>query len=413
MSGFTVAEVMVVVCIIGVIAAATIGIQKLRTDYTNKFMYYAAVKNLKEVVAELIAVGSTTTNLPNNYPPPVTSVKVHLNIVHFPDFNWHPIEYWLAIWRAKADDYYYYCSTAEDIANPANDCNNRNITMQDTYTDYYNASTEPVNDAYDSTSPPDYTKELYPPTPCPNTQAGYTNCTIPNDDYYTYAKVTSVENNAGPLVVIDGAPSTSTSKALASTGVALCNAIAEKMNTLGAQDCTQTGTATANLTTTNAMRWFNFGANPLYGENDAITSPSDPLYDNTPENDVYTIYIDIDGANKGKNLVDSDILKFYITRSGNIFPAKSPGGDDKIPGADNQKYLPASVGYTEGGTYTTVLNSTSYLNAVCNADGGTNKIVPQILNTKYAYCTGATITPAAYATCGTKSCRIKLAMPGF
>lgn len=59
-NAFTLAEVLVVLMIVGIIVAASMGVQKARTNYLNKFMYYSAYKNIKDGKGELISEGCTS-----------------------------------------------------------------------------------------------------------------------------------------------------------------------------------------------------------------------------------------------------------------------------------------------------------------------------------------------------------------
>lgn len=64
---FTVAEILIVLLIISIIAIATTGIDKVRSYYTNKFMYYAAVVNLQQSVGNLIADGCLPADVASGY----------------------------------------------------------------------------------------------------------------------------------------------------------------------------------------------------------------------------------------------------------------------------------------------------------------------------------------------------------
>lgn len=65
--GFTVAEILVTLLIISIIAMASFGIVKFKNRYTNKLMYYSAVKNLMASVGNVIAEGCTASDVSNNY----------------------------------------------------------------------------------------------------------------------------------------------------------------------------------------------------------------------------------------------------------------------------------------------------------------------------------------------------------
>lgn len=65
LKAFTMAEVMISIMIMSVLAMATIGINKSRTTYINKYMYYSAFTNLTAGIGELIAAGCTATDVTN------------------------------------------------------------------------------------------------------------------------------------------------------------------------------------------------------------------------------------------------------------------------------------------------------------------------------------------------------------
>ena len=51
---FTLAEIMIAFAIIAVVSASTIGIQKSKPGYVDKFMYYAAFQNVQDMVSSMI-----------------------------------------------------------------------------------------------------------------------------------------------------------------------------------------------------------------------------------------------------------------------------------------------------------------------------------------------------------------------
>lgn len=66
---FTLAEVFVVILVISIISLAGMGVQKTKTNYTNKFMSYSAFYNLQQGIKELINTGCNnpidTTSAPD------------------------------------------------------------------------------------------------------------------------------------------------------------------------------------------------------------------------------------------------------------------------------------------------------------------------------------------------------------
>lgn len=60
---FTLAEVLVVLLVIGIIITAGMGVQRAKKNYVNKFMAYSAFTNLKSGIDELVAEGCTDDDL--------------------------------------------------------------------------------------------------------------------------------------------------------------------------------------------------------------------------------------------------------------------------------------------------------------------------------------------------------------
>lgn len=61
---FTMAEVMVVMAIIGIISLALYGTMKAQTNYATKYQYYQALMNLKQATGEILAEGYTLSGSP-------------------------------------------------------------------------------------------------------------------------------------------------------------------------------------------------------------------------------------------------------------------------------------------------------------------------------------------------------------
>lgn len=98
--------------------------------------------------------------------------------------------------------------------------------------------------------------------------------------------------------------------------------------------------ATPDFITTNGQRYFH----------GTTTTP-------------YTIYIDINGT-KGSGTLNSDILKFYVTASGIVYP------DQTSAAATNPNYLSAAIRYRDSsGNQVVVSQGVSLLSATCDATG--------------------------------------------
>ena len=66
----------------------------------------------------------------------------------------------------------------------------------------------------------------------------------------------------------------------------------------------------------------------------------------------FTIYVDIDGENKGDNTLWRDIFPFYIATNGRVYPAYPIDGmdDARKLGGNNPKFLPTDVYYYDAST---------------------------------------------------------------
>lgn len=64
---FTIAEVLIAIIIMGIIATLTVKINQVKDGYVNKFMYYSAFINLKQAVDQMMAEGCTNEDITNGY----------------------------------------------------------------------------------------------------------------------------------------------------------------------------------------------------------------------------------------------------------------------------------------------------------------------------------------------------------
>jgi len=430
---FTLAELAVVFAIIAVIATATIGIQKSRMNYATTFMDYAALTNLKSIVGEIIAEGSTITSAANPgwegfYSNPAPTYYGSYN--NYTDFGFsvpdpYPADDGLlpqgneeycqggfGIWdlQGQPDTNPTYTTTtpnshsgatrdaAASAANVWISCNKNGIEVNvgDGLPEAYIMHVEIYKGSAGwSSSGVNYPTKAACELLSANCTACGTNVNYPCANAGTAAEAKTakalpdVGNRNDKATYPDGSHD------------GLCQRFAEVINTIGTINCSLTSTdagpfnsSTANFTTNNGQMFFNFGSNPSYGEGTYVFD--------TPADDVYTIYIDIDGA-KGNGVLNKDILKFYITRDGTILP------DQTSASATNKNYVSATVRYKDGLLYTTLLKSLTYKEAACNADGKKD-VVPSVLST---YCNGVTIDATTAPCRADKSCEAYINRPGF
>ena len=167
------------------------------------------------------------------------------------------------------------------------------------------------------------------------------------------------------------------------------------MNTIGdvkcnpatttVNDASNFATAIPNFKTTNGAIYYNFGTDPFFTEG---VYPDDYDSPGTPHDDIYTVYIDIDGP-KQKSLYDQDVIKFTVTRDGKVLPDKSSQE------ANNTNYLSANVRCKgANGAYTWPERGVTFKRAACKSG----------FTTEHSYC--PTIPPLG-------DCEMIINKPGF
>lgn len=504
--GFTVAEIMVVVMIIAVVASATVGIAKLKTDYSTKFMSYAAMKNITQLVTEMTGGsggGSTGGG----------SGEIPSGVRYFKFSNWSTV---VSAWNSYVEAYQIQTNCEDNShMNPdemlANHCYDRQAETVAANSALENAMaascvpgatpncmTRPsgINSGYNGTFPnynetgcdqanylpayadgecwyyvSDNQNECYGPadgiypnyavtvsaydswkrsyedyTSCYNTavdvnnyngQLAHAECfAISGNDYVTahakykqeLAKTSVCGATTSPCVLreipndytwtqgpyIDGDDAHyptacnrpgdgsgdqgggssggggSPKKPLSHLATEFCESTLSLLNTIKSGTCSYTGQTTPNFITTNNISYFNFGEAPEY----IGTTPGYVIGTGTEyTNEIYKIYVDIDGAN-GKLTP----MMLYVTRDGKIFPA--PNTDL----ATNKKYLTTTLRYKNGSNYVNVATGLTYKMAACEAG-----IIPQSLDTKLNYCSGI----AKHATCTSNTCEVFINRPAL
>lgn len=106
---------------------------------------------------------------------------------------------------------------------------------------------------------------------------------------------------------------------------AFCNAFFDVANTIGRSTCGVAGTAAnPNFTTADGIQWWGLGGTPF-------TMPSDPINGEIPS---VTIYVDINGDRPPNSFTgdDADRFKIRISARGKVYtePSTTPGTGDAI-----------------------------------------------------------------------------------
>ncbi|MFA7659011.1 MAG: hypothetical protein WCY19_06230 [Candidatus Gastranaerophilaceae bacterium] len=222
-----------------------------------------------------------------------------------------------------------------------------------------------------------------------------------------YSTFMNLKNGVGQLIA-EGCPSTVSVcrelKALPtvgykSDGTGFCDRLTNIMNTVGSIDCslslssepTDFSSKPSNFITTNGAIYYNFGKAPVFGEG--------ATYDGTPENDIYTIYVDVSGA-RGKSILNQDVMKFRITRAGMVLP------DPSSVGATNTDYLSTSVKYKDASNNIIWLkNGITFKEAECISGYITTSIYS-------GYCSPYT-QDTTHCPISNNTCKVVINKPGF
>ena len=395
--GFTLAEIAIVFTIIGFIAATTIGIHKFKQNEIKKHMTFAAFQALKEFSGNNIADGNEliTPGTPGTAAYDETEQKCIINndCLNMASAYAYYDKYLFTLWNS-----YYYCYYSPSTS----DCSSAR-TKASEYHENLNhffimgrgegTSTDPrmifqrtsfannpllITDLNCGTGPANLTLKIYgnqsknlninhiPLTANElNSQSFAANCFssrglqaafisyVNSDGLYNYTSPfeTSNENDysdgynylAGrknEIVHHDAVPATADTKtlekALPETGAKLCEKAVDLLNIVGDSHCSDATavndasdfkSAIPSFKTPNSLTFYNVQANPSAGvEGDYSTQ-------------IYTIYIDIDGTERGKSKLNDDVIKFMLRRDGVVLPAA-----DSIA-ANNTDYLTAAVKY--------------------------------------------------------------------
>lgn len=397
--GFTLAEVAIVFTIIGFIAAATIGVHKFKQNEIKKHMTFAAFQALKEFSGNNIADGNEL--ITPGTPGTAAYDETQLDEANVDDSNLassaryllnklHAYELYVYNAYYSCNNNSSYCSTTKEmLANAYNDYkttykmsyddlkyqydNNVNnfgkscprtkyildninsnlpqvedVTCSGTLSSsFYNNDTTEGTHTYISSHVISCFKSFGVSDPIFNvvykmdksnfyftdpwgTSAGES--VINADNYLIGYEEKTVHHEAVP-----GTADTKTlEKALPETGAKLCEKAVDLLNIVGDSHCSDATavndasnfkTAIPSFKTPNSLTFYNVQANPSAGVAGDYSTQA------------YTIYIDIDGTNRGQSKLNDDVIKFILRRDGVVLPAA-----DSIA-ANNTDYLTAAVKY--------------------------------------------------------------------
>lgn len=185
--------------------------------------------------------------------------------------------------------------------------------------------------------------------------------------------------------------------------IGFCDRFIETVNSVGNETCAPTSTIAdgttdfssksnaINFKLTNGMTFYNVGVDPT------VSATLDP------QEEIYTIYIDIDGDKKGKSKLNDDVVKLQLNRLGYVYPA-----NDSLWANDSKK-ISVSVKYYVGNSLNWLKKETSYRDAFCLAG----------LQPNSTYCNAVAVNGTNYptvsksATCTTNICIPVLNKPLF
>lgn len=416
--GFTMAETLVVVLIIGIIALAMPKVSKLQLQFAKKCGYYASFVNLKRIVGETVAAG---------YLPPQTVTQAQVNaaladtaaalaywnslpatveVNTYPDSNfckYHPEapcgaafnayrdseRAWEAlIWCGTVnntyDGYWASSSTTSLICT----CPMVRGDQWGSWTAYYQDF--PSQAAFDSAYQSSYNsyasaEQNY--SDIMNTPTGTTTQTNPEytNAQNAYNAKKAVSDNLAAQLAAQGSGTLESALPLhgyVGDGTGLCERFASSLNSVGTINCNISSTpifnaSTLNFALANGVKYYNLGVDP--------TNVSGT--DKTQQ--IFTIYIDVDG-NKGDSILNVDVMPFTVDRIGLVLPAPTSSG------ANDVNYLSTNIKYTNAsGTVSWLARGIPYRQAVCQSGEYTAS----------AYCNGN----ANYSTTYTKRAECNVA----
>lgn len=181
--------------------------------------------------------------------------------------------------------------------------------------------------------------------------------------------------------------------------IGFCDVMVNTINTVGTTRCDYStalndasnfASATPSFTATNGVVYYNFGVDPT------------ALVGNNILSQVYTVYVDIDGKNRGKSLLSEDIMKFTIDRAGNVFPWHTSIG------ANSLKYMSTSIKYNSPTGLNWLAKGLTYRQGACQSGLTTNATYcpAEAQYTKSSICC---ITPSCSA--GTFPCDLVINKP--
>ncbi len=382
----TLAEVSIVFFIIGIVSLGFVGIEKIKKDTLQKQMSYAAFNSLRDLSGRNIADGNELTTESKEEDSPNYQACKSINSACNLYRNCAQSYCINVVIAIGGDVHNYKCSEALATASSTGVTVSKDELngSYDNYANKYNtnATTLGLSLSQITSSPTDDLIGGYYANSSDNSTGTTSNfaCEITCDKYLETTTTTTVE------------------KALPETGAKLCEKAANSYNTIGVTHCTDGSivndssnfkTAIPNFVTTNAIAFYNFSSNPTAGVAGDYSTQ------------LYTIYADIDGVNKGKSKLNEDVLKFTLRRDGIALPA----ADSII--ANNTNYLSSAVKYE---TFSPNLRQANwvgtgltYREAACKSGLITG-----------TYCNAVTGYPTSYtknSTCNTNVCKVLINKP--
>lgn len=422
---FTLVEMIMVFIIMGFIAIAISKISKVQLNFAQKCSYYAAFMNLKRIVGETIAGGSSGVNITqaqidaaqaataaaltayNNTPDTIEQPPPNIgsqycyartecvnayNDALAKDEAWETLT-WCGTVNNTYSGYWAFANTTSfqcicPMLRGGHGVGYFNFMPDYNWTAYYQDFPSQVSfDAAYQAAKAAYDTAMQTLSNIMNTPL---NPGDPPTIVHNPAKDTAWNDYLAKKAISDSLGTTPRSiktlpdKGYVGDGSGLSEKFASMLNLMGniTIDATTPGSPTdfssltPNFTSTNGAKYYNLGATHT-------TSAS-----SNPSEEIYTIYIDIDGT-KGKSKLNEDVMKFTVDRTGLVLPAV----DSK--GATDTKYLSASIKYKNAsGVISWIARDIPYQQAACS--------VGDILDT--TYCGSYTKLPAcsvANTTCTT------------
>jgi Tfp pilus assembly protein PilE len=185
------------------------------------------------------------------------------------------------------------------------------------------------------------------------------------------------------------------------TGNKFCNYLKDIFNIVETENCSATASAgdfvkgkspapTPSFRLSNDVTFYNVGSNVINK-----TGSTDGYYD---------LFIDVNGQDKGDNVLNADVFEFYVTPSAKFYPSQSSAP------ANNSSFITAHVNYLDSNEKVQRFDLRApYLRAICES----GSVETQLFNTLCTANGYSVNTTYCSTSMSQNTCAFALNMPGY